>query len=89
VTEHFFIKNQLLHVPHQSYSPDLAPSDFWLFEHIKTGLAGRSFTEPEELLEGVWEFLEGIRAAELTAVFEGWIDRVKWVIAHNGRSYSS
>jgi hypothetical protein len=26
VTEHFFIENQLLHVPHPSYSPDLAPS---------------------------------------------------------------
>jgi hypothetical protein len=49
----------------------LAPSDFWLFGHIKTELTGRSFTEPEELLKGVREFMEGISAAELTAVFEG------------------
>jgi hypothetical protein len=48
VTEQFSIENQLLHVPHQFYSPYLAPSDFWLFARIKTGLAGRSFAEPEE-----------------------------------------
>jgi hypothetical protein len=40
VTEQFFIENQLLHVSHPSYSPDLAPSDFWLFGHIKTEPAG-------------------------------------------------
>jgi hypothetical protein len=33
-------------------SSDL-PSDFWLFGRIKTGFAGRSFAELEELLEGV------------------------------------
>jgi hypothetical protein len=71
-----FIENQLLHVPRPPYRLDLAPSDFWLFRCIKTGLPGRSFDEPEELLEGIREFLEEILAAELTAVFEGWIDRV-------------
>jgi hypothetical protein len=89
VTEQFCIENQLLHVPHSSYSPNLAPLDFWLFGRIKTGLAGRIFAEPEELLEDIREFLEGIPAAELPAVFEGWIDRVRWVIAHNGQYYRS
>jgi hypothetical protein len=84
VTEQLFIENQLLHVPHPPYSPDLAPSDFWRFGRIKTGLAGRSFAEPEELLEGAREILEGIPAAELRAVFKGWVDRVRWVIAQNG-----
>jgi hypothetical protein len=67
----------------------LASSDFWLFWRIKIGLAGRSFAEPEELFEDVREFLEEIPAAELMAVFEGWIDRVRWVIAHNGQYRSS
>jgi hypothetical protein len=51
---------------------------------MKTWLAGRNFAEPEELLEGVRKSLEGIPAADLTAVFEGRIHRVKWVIGHNG-----
>jgi histone-lysine N-methyltransferase SETMAR len=69
-TEQFLIENQLPHVPHPPYSPDLAPSGFWLFERIRTGLAGRGFVEPEELLEGVREFLEGIPVAELAEIFE-------------------
>jgi hypothetical protein len=88
VTEQSLIENQLLCVPHPPYSPDLAPSDFWLFGRIKTGIAGRSFTEPEELLECIGAFLEGIPAAELTAVFGSWIDRVRWVITHHGQHYS-
>jgi hypothetical protein len=75
-----------MHVSHPPHSPDLALSDFWLFRRIKTGLTGRSSAEPEELLklsEGVREFLEGMPTAELTAVSDGWIDRVRWVIAHN------
>jgi transposase len=71
VTEQFFIENQPLQVPQPPYSPDLAPLDLWLFGRIKTGLAGRSFAEPEALLEGVREFLEGIPAVELAVVFEG------------------
>jgi hypothetical protein len=89
MTEQVFIENQLLHVPYPPYGHDLAPPNFWLFGRIKTGLADRSFAEPDELLEGVREFLEGISAAELTAVFEGWIDRVRWVIEHNEQYYRS
>jgi hypothetical protein len=69
VTEQFFIENQLLHVPHPTYSPDLARRTSG-YPGIKTGPAGRSFAEPEELFESVREFLEGIHAAELTTVLE-------------------
>jgi hypothetical protein len=89
VTEQFFIETQLPHIPYPPYSPDLVPSDFWLFGHIKVGLAGRSFAEPEDRLESVRKLLDGIPAAEFTAVFEGWIYQVRWVIAHNRQCYSS
>jgi hypothetical protein len=85
VREQFSIENRLLHILSPPYNPDLGPSDFWPFGRVKTGLAGRSFAKPEELLEGGREFLEGIPAVELTAVFEGWIDRVRWMIAQNGQ----
>jgi len=32
---------------HPPYSPDLAPSDFHLFLHLKTHLAGQKFDEDE------------------------------------------
>jgi hypothetical protein len=53
-------ENHILHVRHRPYSPDLAPSDFWIFGHMKTALVGQTFEEPEELLEAVMEFLNEI-----------------------------
>jgi hypothetical protein len=61
VTEQFLIENQLLHVPHPPYSPHFAPSDFWLFGLIKTGLAREAWPSPinyEKVFENFWrEFL--------------------------------
>jgi len=34
-------------LPHPPYSPDLAPSDFHLFKHLKDSLCGRVFEDDE------------------------------------------
>jgi hypothetical protein len=34
-----------------SHSPDLAPSDFWLFHTLKMGLRGRRFVTVEDIKE--------------------------------------
>jgi hypothetical protein len=38
----------------------LAPSDFWQISHIKTPLAGRVFSDVNEILVAVIEFLSEI-----------------------------
>jgi len=40
----FFDDNNFEVVPHTPYSPDLAPSDFWLFPTLKDTLRGRTFS---------------------------------------------
>jgi hypothetical protein len=40
---------------HPPYSPDIAPSDFCLFGHVKNSLAGRTFDQPEQLPEAITE----------------------------------
>jgi hypothetical protein len=65
----------------------LAQSDFWLFGHIKTLLAGRVFNDADELLRAITEFLTEIHRSELQFVFHHWIERVKWVLADNGDYY--
>jgi hypothetical protein len=52
-----FDENSLVTVPHPLYSPDLAPSDFWLFGRIKASFAGRVFNDAGELSEAVIELL--------------------------------
>jgi histone-lysine N-methyltransferase SETMAR len=44
-------KNNIPIEPHPPYSPDLTPSDFWLFPMLKMGLRGRCFAMVEDIKE--------------------------------------
>ena len=43
---------------HPAYSPDLAPSDYFLFRNLKTHLCGVRYPDDEALKEAVKEWLE-------------------------------
>jgi hypothetical protein len=62
------------------YSPDLAPSDFWLFGHVKTSLVGKTLDAPEDLLGAVTEFSEEIQPSRREIAFSHWIGSVRWVL---------
>jgi hypothetical protein len=78
VSQNNFVNgDSLVTIPHSPYSLDLAPSDFWLFGHIKTTLAGRLFNDADELREAAIEFFKEIQPSELQFVFHHWTERVK------------
>jgi hypothetical protein len=56
----YFNENRMKSAPRPLYSPDLAPSDFYLFGYVKRCLAGLSFEDADQLLEAVEGVLEGI-----------------------------
>jgi len=73
-------------LPHPPYSPDLAPSDFFLFSHLKRMLAGKKFNADKEVLviseteayfedKDEWYYKNGIQKLE---------DRCTRCIALNG-----
>jgi transposase len=76
-TEQFITENHIGRVPHPPYRLDLAPSDFWLFGHVKTSLVGQTFDEPEQLLEIITKFLNEIQPPEVIAVFSHWVERAR------------
>jgi len=45
---------------HPPYSPDLAPSDFWLFPHLKKFLRGKRFSSNEEVIATVEGYFAGL-----------------------------
>ena len=45
-------------LPHPPYSPDLAPSDFFLFPNLKSALKGRRFADNEEVKDAFGEFFD-------------------------------
>jgi histone-lysine N-methyltransferase SETMAR len=84
VAEQFLEANDIVRILHPPYSQDLAPSDFWLFVRIKIALAGAKFDEPEQLLHAITGFLNTISIEERRAVFEEWIERMRWVTENEG-----
>ena len=48
-----------MQLPHPPYSPDLAPSDFYLFRHLKKFLRGGHFRDNEDLQGATEAWLGG------------------------------
>ena len=47
----FLNKNKTVIIPQPLYSPDLAPTDFYLFAKLETPMKGKRFTTIEEVKE--------------------------------------
>ena len=46
-------------IPHPAYSPDLAPSDFFLYPNLKKDIRGLHFRSDEEVVTAVEEWVNG------------------------------
>jgi hypothetical protein len=60
---------------HPLYSPNLVPSDFFLFGHVKHCLQGRISRSREELLDAIREMVTAIPPEILQDAFEYWMER--------------
>ena len=75
--------------PHPPYSPDIAPSDFFLFGYTKQKLKGCGFAERDDLLEKIYEILTKISTQKRKDVFEAWIKRCEYIFTHGGEYYQA
>ncbi len=72
-------------ITHPPYSPDLAPSDFWLYPRLKRGLKGRWFRSLDDLEEAVEQEISGIASHEFTDCFtHRWPMRWARCVFHDG-----
>ena len=46
-------------IPHPAYSPDLVPSNFFLFPNLKKDVRGLHFRSDEEVVKAVEEWVNG------------------------------
>ena len=46
-------------IDHPPYSPDLAPSDYFLFPNLKKHLAGKRYESNDDVISAVEDFFEG------------------------------
>jgi len=74
----------MIQMPHPPYSPDISPTDFFLFGEIKRQLKGKTFRDSNELLAGIAAITDSINRETREKVFENWIRRLEYVIGSGG-----
>ena len=71
-------------VLHPPYSPDLAPSDFWLFPKLKEMLKGQHFSSDAEVEADVLKWISSQPETFFMDGMNKWIERLKKCVAING-----
>jgi hypothetical protein len=66
------------------YSPDLAPSDFFLFGYVKGKFMRYRVETPSELLVRIRVILAEIARETLKAVFREWMERLQKYVQVDG-----
>jgi hypothetical protein len=70
--------------PRPPYSPDLAPSDFFLFGHVKRVLPGAELQSSNELLDAVVQIVTDIPPEIVITTFHQWLDRLQASVDSGG-----
>ena len=71
----FLATKQITVLEHPAYSPDLAPSDFFLFPKLKEILKVRHFDVIDDIRSYTTAALKAILQNHLQNCFEGWARR--------------
>jgi len=83
-TIQFLNENNIEILSHPAYSPDLAPSDFYLFGYLKDKAKGKRFCDENQILESIREEFFAIPKHQLESVFEEWERRLHQCIDGGG-----
>ena len=62
-------------VPHPPYSPDLAPSNFWIFPKLKENLRGNRYSTIEDMKEAVTRVLNTLTQEDFQGAFQKLLER--------------
>ena len=70
-------------VSHRPYSPELAPSDFWLFPKLR----GCRYETIEEMKEAVMKVIEMLTQEDFHRAFQKLLERYKCMVTIIGNGY--
>jgi len=83
----FLATKQITVLEHPAYSPDLAPSDFFLFPKIKEIFKGRHFDDNDDIRSHTMAALKPIPQNQFQNCFEGWTRHWHWCMASQGEYF--
>jgi transposase len=83
----FLASKQITVLERPPYSPDLAPSDFFLFPKVKEILKGRHFDNINDIRSNTMEALKAVPQNQFQNCFEGCAERCHRCIASQGEYF--
>jgi histone-lysine N-methyltransferase SETMAR len=81
-TRNFIQSSGIIEIDHPPYSPDLAPSDYWLFDYIKRNLDDQE--SDEALLRSITKIVKAIPHSEYIKTFQKYKERLELCILADG-----
>jgi len=83
----FLATKQITVLEHPAYSPDLGPSNYFMFPKIKEILKGRHFDDIDVIRSNTTAALKAVPQNQFQNCFEGWTRRWHWCIATQGEYF--
>jgi hypothetical protein len=71
-------------LPQPAYRSDLSPCDLWFFEFAKEAIQDEVFDNPDQLMQHLHLIFDQVTFENLQRVFLNWMDRLSWVVEHDG-----
>ena len=75
VVTDFLTENRIATLPHPAYSPDLAPTDFWLFAKLKNSLGGTNYPSCPALGSAILQWFKRGSKESFAGAYR---DSIKW-----------
>ena len=72
--QEFLARKQVCVLNHQPYSPDLSPSDYFLFPKLKLPLKGHLFEDVQDIQRAVTSSLRAIPQEDVQRSFQSLLD---------------
>jgi hypothetical protein len=70
---------------HPTYSPDISPSDYYLFSNLKKFLRGKNFSLDSEAIDTVEDYLTDLDSEFFCKGIQSLRDRWQRVVASEGQ----
>ncbi|GBM83745.1 hypothetical protein AVEN_189708-1 [Araneus ventricosus] len=77
IVKKYLARHSVITLEHPSYSPDLAPAEFYPFPRLKMKLKGHRFVDSDEVIENAMKQLKDVSKNGFQECFEQLYERWK------------
>jgi hypothetical protein len=75
---------EMTRFPQPAYSLDLSLCDFWFFGFAKQAIQDEVFDNADQFIQRLHSIFDQVTFEDLQRVFLNWMERLSWVVEHDG-----